>query len=152
MQRVDFDELEIDFGDGETYYWRGRPFTGMAYELRPDGSLWDEVEYKDGLRHNVARSWYPGGQIESETTYYEGSIYGADREWDEAGRLRKESIHEYNYLMRERTWDEAGRLIQEERIDPERPKYARLLKAREAYDRYLDTGQKVQLKALLDED
>jgi antitoxin component YwqK of YwqJK toxin-antitoxin module len=148
VQRADADELEIDFGDGETYFWQGKLFTGIAYELWPDGTLRDETEYQDGRSHNTARDWYPEGQLHSETAYYRGVIYGLDREWDERGRLRKESLHEYGYWLRKRAWDEEGRLTQDQKQVRDAENHALLQKTRDHFDKYLAPGQKARLEAL----
>lgn len=126
MQRVNFDELELDMGDGNLYLWQGHPFTGIAYELRPDGALWSEIKYVNGRRHGIARDWYPSGQLSSETTYFSGGCFGPDREWDENGRLRSETMREFNYPLRERKWDENGHLISETVLGPDSPYYSQL--------------------------
>jgi antitoxin component YwqK of YwqJK toxin-antitoxin module len=157
QQYVDADELELDFGDGETYHWQGKPFTGMAYWLYPDGSPSDEEEYVEGRKHNIARSWYSGGQLKSETTYYKGTGYGPHREWDETGQLRLESIREYGYRVREKAWDETGRLLRDEKLEPDRKmgmdaaNYALFQKKRTVYDKYVDADHRAWLKALIEQ-
>ncbi len=141
MPRVDFDELELDYGDGDRYLRYGQPFTGAAYGLRPDGSLWDEIEYANGERHGKTREWYPSGQLKAETTYYKGAYFGPDREWDENGHLRSETIYEYSYPVRERKWDENGQLISETVLGPGSPKYSRLQALRETYDKSLSINK-----------
>ena len=53
MQRVGLDELDTQ--EGVTYYWREAPFTGTGYELRPDGTLWSEIEFVGGKQQGVSR-------------------------------------------------------------------------------------------------
>jgi len=137
VPRVNDNELEIDYNYGDLYLWQGQPFTGIAYDLHPDGSLWGEVEYVDGREHGKAREWYPSGQLKAETTYLKGAYFGPDREWDENEQLRSETIYEYSYPIRERKWNEAGQLVLETRLGPESPKYSRLQALRETYDQHL---------------
>lgn len=131
MKRVNYDEL--DSPDGVTYSWQGQLFTGTSYELRPNGQLWNEMDFVDGQYHGQMRSWSPSGQLEEETTYYNGVTYGPDREWDEAGRLRREAFIEYSFLVREKKWDENGQLIEEFEIAPDDPNYSLLQKFRAVY-------------------
>lgn len=126
MLRVDFDEMDTQ--DGLTYIWKGQPFTGIAYELRPDGTLRDEIEFVDGQMHGPSRDWYESGQIESETAYYCGTPYGPDRNWDECGRLRREAFLEFGFPAREKRWDEHGRLTLDTVMGPGHPNYALLQK------------------------
>ncbi len=142
MKRADYDEL--DSPDGETYYWMASSdgvtgysqeqlFTGIAYQMRPQGQLWTEEGFLDGRRHGSSRSWYPSGQLEEETTYYNGLTYGPDREWDEAGHLRREAFIEYGFCVREKKWDENGRLTEEYEMTPNDSKYSSLQKSRAVY-------------------
>ncbi len=131
MQRVGLDELDTQ--EGVTYYWREAPFTGTGYELRPDGTLWSEIEFVGGKQQGVSRDWYPSGQRQSETEYYNGVAYGTDRKWDEAGRLRRESHAEYGFRVAEKQWDEAGRLILDFELKPGHPHYDLLQNFRAAY-------------------
>ena len=142
MTRADYDEL--DSPDGETYYWLDSPdgvtcysqeqlFTGVAYQMRPEGQLWTEEEFLDGRRHGQSRSWYPSGQIEEEATYYSSRLYGPARNWDEAGRLRREAFIEYGLRVREKKWDEDGRLTEDYEMPPNHPNYSSLQKFRAAY-------------------
>lgn len=137
MLRVNSDDLEIDYGDGDVYLWQGKPFTGLAYEMHPDGSLWSEVEYVAGREHGLARDWFPSGQLQGETSYYRGKYFGPDREWDAQGQLRSEIVYEYSYPLRERTWDAAGRLMSNKHLEQDPVKYCRLEENRAAYDQYL---------------
>jgi antitoxin component YwqK of YwqJK toxin-antitoxin module len=134
MKRADYDEL--DSPDGVTYYWLDSPgqlFTGIAYQMRPEGQLWSETQFLDGREHGPSRSWFSSGQIEAETTYYNGLTYGPDREWDEAGQLRREAFLEYGFRVREKKWDEAGRLTEEYEMPQDHPNYSLLQKFRAAY-------------------
>lgn len=138
MKRADYDEL--DSPDGVTYYWLDSPrqlFTGIAYQMRPEGQLWNETEFLDGREHGASHSWFPSGQIEKETAYCNGMIYGPDREWDETGRLRREAFIEYGFLVREKKWDEAGRLVEEYEMPPNHPNRSLLEKFHATYDKRL---------------
>lgn len=131
MQRVDMEELDSE--DGITYRWRGELFTGVGYELRPNGQLWDEIEYVEGKKQGLSRDWYPSGQLKAETACYNGANFGPHREWDEAGQLRREMMIEYGFRTREKQWDEAGHLTLDYIMPPDHSNYALLQKYRALY-------------------
>lgn len=84
--------------DGLTY--RGRePFTGVGVELRDDGSLASEVEYRDGLRSGAARGWYPNGQLAEEVHNRLGVAHGSWREYEKDGALALEQELEHGILL-----------------------------------------------------
>lgn len=130
MQQVDFCELEADEGNGETKYWQGRPFTGVASVSRPDGKLWGEIEYVSGRRYKISHEWYPSGRIRIETIYrdvlrpdasFRDEIKDRDalrpkivRRWFASGQMEYEAFYHRGSLYGpNRSWDEAGRLRQE---------------------------------------
>lgn len=139
MVRVEDDEL--DSIDGVTYRWRGEMFTGIGYDLRPNGQLWSEITYKNGKMDGLSRSWHSSGQLKAERAYRSGVIYGPDREWDEAGRLRREAFLEYGFRVREKKWDEAGQLVEDYEMEPSHPNYNLLQNFRAAYDKQLGVVQ-----------
>ena len=73
---VYFDETKFSF---ESYWENGinhyerlfykqndeqfQPFSGLEYELYPDGKLWGYSYYKDGYKHGEDVEFYPNGQI-----------------------------------------------------------------------------------------
>lgn len=144
--RINSDDLELDYGDGDTYLWQGQPFTGLAYEQYPEGPLWSEMEYVEGREHGLAHVWFPSGQLQEETSYYRGKHFGPDREWDAQGQLRSEIIYEYGYRLRERTWDAAGRLVSDKPLEDDLVRYRRLEEMRAAYDQYLTINKEKWLK------
>lgn len=130
-------DQELDTVDGVTYCWQGKPFTGIGYGLRPDGTLAWETNYENGVMNGLAREWYPSGQLKSEVFYCEEDNSEPDREWDKDGQLRRETFLEYGFRVRERKWDEVGRLVEDYVIGPEHPNYNLLQNFRAAYDKRL---------------
>jgi MORN repeat protein len=117
MPRVDFEDL--DLGDDQSITWKGKPFTGVAVEFFPDGTLCSEVPHLDGVRHGLVRAWYPSGQLSEEKNLWQGGIHGYARLWDEQGRLISERIGELGIRIAEKRWDEQGKLIREWHISPQ---------------------------------
>jgi MORN repeat variant len=116
MPRVDWEELEL--GDDQLIFWKDQPFTGVAVEFFPDGTLWSEVPHLKGVRHGVTRQWYPSGKLRDEISYWEGGLHGYHRVWDEQGRLVSEDLGEIGIGIAEKRWDEQGRLIKDWHIGP----------------------------------
>jgi hypothetical protein len=116
LPRVDFEEL--DLGDDQLIVWKGQPFTGIAVEVFPDGTLRGEVPHLEGVRHGWVREWYLSGQLKYEANLWHGGVHGYMREWDEQGRLITEMIGELGIRIAEKRWDEQGRLIRDWHIGP----------------------------------
>lgn len=111
MERVDFEELGYDT---EKYLdtFGGEPFTGIAYETHPDGSLASETAFTDGLKDGRSVEWYASGQIKEEYFMRQGSGHGLLREWFENGSLKREKMREYGIAVWDRTYDEEGNLVE----------------------------------------
>jgi hypothetical protein len=110
---------ELDVGEDQLMVWKGKPFTGVAFELFPDGLLRSEVSFLDGVEHGLVREWFPSGRLKEEMTLWQGSIHGYTRIWDEQGRLVAERLGELGIRVAEKTWDEQGQLITDWRISPQ---------------------------------
>lgn len=131
MNRVPTAELFFA-EDGLTYHGR-QPFTGVGYELRADGSLASEVEYREGLRSGVARGWYPNGQLAEEVHNLLGVAHGAWREYEKDGALALEQELEHGILLWAREPGDDGRLRETYRLDESSPDYEALRELRASY-------------------
>ena len=131
MPRVDFEELDLD--DEQLIVWNGRPFTGIAVEFFPDGTLCSEVPHLEGVRHGLIRAWYPSGQLRKEANLWQGGLHGYKREWDEQGHLVSDELGELGIGIAEKRWDEQGRLIRDWRIGTKDNLYELLLIKREKW-------------------
>jgi antitoxin component YwqK of YwqJK toxin-antitoxin module len=133
LPRVDFDDLELVVSDDQYMFWKGKPFTGVAVEFFPDGTLCGEVPHLDGIEHGLKRAWYPSGQLRKEANLWQGGVHGYRREWDEQGHLTSEMIGELGIRTAEKTWDEQGRLIRDWHIGPNDDMYEILQIKREKW-------------------
>ena len=115
---------DLDFDGNQFAFWEGKPFTGVAYDLMPDGQVWSEIEYIDGKEEGIARTWYPSRQVKHDITYRHGGRHGPEREWFENGNLKRETIFEHTITVKERVWDEQGNLIRDFELDEEDPNYS----------------------------
>ncbi|PTL79682.1 toxin-antitoxin system YwqK family antitoxin [Vitiosangium sp. GDMCC 1.1324] len=118
LPRVHFDELELVVSDDQYMFWKGQPFTGIAVEFFPDGTLQSEVPHVDGIEHGLVRVWRPSGQLCKEENLWYGGLHGYERMWDEQGRLISERIGELGIAIAEKRWDEQGRLTRDWHIGP----------------------------------
>ncbi|NBD09942.1 toxin-antitoxin system YwqK family antitoxin [Corallococcus silvisoli] len=106
MQRVQFDDLMV--GDDQLMFWGDRPFSGVAFELFPNGRLAIETGYAEGLMEGGSRTWSELGVVVEEVQHWGGVRHGPSRSWDEEGRLRVEAVYEYGILVAEQRWSESG--------------------------------------------
>ena len=123
MERVNIDEIEIEYSDGGSpiYTWKDEPFTGVAYELGADGTLLNETAYVDGIQDGTTKSWYPNGQLESAIDMKFNRPHGNFRHWYEDGRIKNEGEAELGHVLRRKEWSASGELENDYRIesDPE---------------------------------
>jgi antitoxin component YwqK of YwqJK toxin-antitoxin module len=109
MLRINYDDLESD-SDG-IYYLDGKPFTGTAYELYPNGQVSSEVEMIEGIANGAVHEWYPSGKPKLEGYGKIGERYSWSHEWFENGNPKHELVCEFHARAKERTWNEQGQLI-----------------------------------------
>ena len=110
--RVDYDELDIS-PDYTQYMYEGKPFTGIAFELWPNGRLRDEVNFVGGMKDGISRSWSESGVLLDEGKHFENWGHGIFREWYENGQLKREMEIELGILLHQRDWSETGELMEE---------------------------------------
>jgi len=123
--RVDSNELEWD---DYVCYYEGQPFTGVAFELRPSGSVWSEQTFSNGLLDGVSRDYHENGRLDSETVYKLGIANGPSRALYASGSPRHERLIELGICVRSREYDESGNVVKDQMLRPEDSNY-RLLEA-----------------------
>ncbi len=65
----------------------GKPFSGVAYELYPNGRLLRAMELKDGKKHGLLQLWYPDGAPQMSVNYREGILHGRFLGWYNNGSV-----------------------------------------------------------------
>jgi len=120
----------LKMNDDQIYFDGPEPFTGVAYQLRDDGSVWAEQTLLHGVPDGPTRSWYPNGQLKTETNYKLGWGDGVSREWYPDGRLKSYDLIECGISIECKGWDEAGALIDDYHIDPASGQFSRLQQLR----------------------
>lgn len=95
---IDFDDLwseycsdrMLDNPEDES----GKPFTGITYELFPNGDLNYYSYYVDGFSHGIYLKFYTGGNIKSKQHIKYGVVNGIEETWFDNGQ--KKSIAKYD--------------------------------------------------------
>jgi len=57
------------------------PFSGLAYELYPEGTLYRAAQYKDGKLNGMTFLWYPDGSPQMSAGYKAGALHGRFQGW-----------------------------------------------------------------------
>jgi antitoxin component YwqK of YwqJK toxin-antitoxin module len=128
MQRIDFDDFVYEHDC--TYTYKGQPFTGVACDYFPNGSLQSEAQFVNGHQEGMAREWYENGRLKFEGEYLGDGFHGISKEWHANGQLKKASAYEYSICLESEEWDENGRLVREFRLQPTDMAYEYLEKRR----------------------
>lgn len=71
-------------------YYRGKPFTGQAFALYPNGDTAKLAAYDDGKQDGAMLSKYPNGQIAEQRYFINGKKEGVHKGWWENGRQKFE--------------------------------------------------------------
>lgn len=121
--RINFEDFEEDpetLWDIYPLIWKGRPFTGVAFEIDSNGQIAIEEDIVDGYPDGYSREWYPSGQIKREHYAKRYASYshikredqfGWTKEWFENGVLKREVIRHFYVEIRDSMWNEQGELI-----------------------------------------
>lgn len=66
------------------------PFTGVLYDLYPNGSQKFEQEFSEGKKHGMETLWYPNSNLRSMSEFSHGILNGSQREWYQDGTPARE--------------------------------------------------------------
>jgi hypothetical protein len=138
MRRVSTDELA--WRPDDLVYFRGEPFTGIAYRLATEGWTLYEREYRCGAESGRAREWYGPGRLAGECAYLDGWLHGPAREYDPDGQLLREASYELGFCLARRRWDRGGQLVEDYHLRETDPEYAQLLRRRDDWRRRRHAG------------
>ena len=113
--------------------YKGRPFTGFAYEAwhglwrlhkimyfigghktgierhwYGNGSLWAEREYSEGLPHGEWRQWFESGKVKALAHYIKGQPDGEFWSWYENGQLAEYNVFKEGQDVTQKTFIKDG--------------------------------------------
>lgn len=127
-----FDDPAFALVHGDTR-WRGRPFTGVAYEPHrwnqlyrlafflggrqvlkelhwyPSGARWIENDFAGGLPHGLFRMWFEDGKAQALARYDRGERHGESWGWHRSGRVTHYARYERGRELAFKTWTFDGK-------------------------------------------
>lgn len=66
------------------------PFTGVLFEVFPNGTKKLEQEFYEGRKHGTETLWYPNSQLRSVSEFSHGILNGSQIEWYHDGSPARE--------------------------------------------------------------
>ena len=86
-------------------------YTGVGFDVYPDGQLKEEGAFKDGSKDGLWKVWYENGQLKEEGAWKDGRHYGLFRNWYENGQLKwEDNYKDGNFDGLSKVWYENGQL------------------------------------------
>ena len=74
---------------------------GKTVTYYPNGQVWEEEMYVNGLLHGVSLEYYTNGKLKSKKTYVNNALHGMVEEYDEEGNLKKKYLYRADNLYEE---------------------------------------------------
>ncbi|MGC3969152.1 MAG: hypothetical protein QM775_17840 [Pirellulales bacterium] len=129
--RVSVELLEYD-DDVRTL--DGKPFSGIGFELYPDGRLRFEVPFSEGFAEGIYQEWHRNGLLKEQWQARRGCAEGTIKSWHDNGVLHSIKEVEYGAEIVYEEWDRDGRQVCSRRVDPESElfKYVLTMRSRAA--------------------
>ena len=103
------------------------PYTGLAYDLYPDGQLESYGYIDNGYRHGLAVYFYSNGKIKSINNQDRGAAEGIQKEYFENGDIESVSYCIAGGEILYKKYDETGKII-EEKTEPTEDDFKRAKK------------------------
>lgn len=138
MARVNWADLDQS-DDGLLVLYRGKNFSGVAFETTPDGKMVSETEYDNGQRTGISREWSPAGVLMKEQSLAFDAARGRKRTWYESGALKSDGLYELGICLREQQWAPDGSLTRDFVMAEDHPQFKTLQLLRKG-----SLGQRVQ--------
>ena len=115
------------------------PFNGTAYGYFIDDTLWEKVDFVDGIREGIRTVWHINGNVALQETYSSGFLQsaasfdfnGAQTDsfedgngaimlyWNDTGIRSQELVYKNHVIVKRTIWDREGLLLS--MIPPELP-------------------------------
>jgi len=118
----EFDCEIIDYGSEPGFEYgicersssgREELFSGIVYELYPNGNLAYYMTVLEGAKHGDSVEFYRSGNLKEFTPMRYGTLTGKSISWHDNGNLRSEKVGKYGGVLSFKEWDEDGKLIKE---------------------------------------
>ena len=95
---------------GDIYYFESKPYTGIGFDVYNTGSLFIEVNYKQGIM-GLIKYYHNNGQLEKEGVLKGGKQEGLWKYYDENGILWREITFKDDNPVSSICWDKKGDVI-----------------------------------------
>ncbi len=132
-KRVLVDECTVK---GDIVYYDSKPFSGILFNVYPNGNTKWEQEYKNGVKNGtnkiwdsekkdlvtaeqtfidgqldgLAKVWYSNGTLAKEANFKKGVEVGVHKEWFEDGKIAKEYTNDQGIPGYLKSWHNNGKL------------------------------------------
>ncbi|TVT38969.1 hypothetical protein FNT36_14955 [Hymenobacter setariae] len=138
MTRISVNELDEEYNHAGSLVmmWQGQPFTGIAFQMSPQGTLWCEQAYVEGTLTGISKEWYLNGQLKSQTEYKWNRIHGRDQEWYAGGQAKSNSSYELGIVLSEQQWDKQSNLVKDYQLEQGSAPYTELVRERAIFQKY----------------
>ena len=83
------------------------PFTGIARDYFPDGTVHMEIPIKNGKFHGRVTEWHSNGKMNAQSDFSEGQLHGQNREWTADGKLFRERVYDHDRIASEKNHEDA---------------------------------------------
>lgn len=95
------------------------PFTGMAVERHPNGTVAARFSYRNGISHGPAAMFYEDGNRESEALMEDGIVNGKITRWFKNGNLKSETPYLKGRMsgLKVEYWENGNRRHEETYVD-----------------------------------
>ena len=121
------DHSELELYDDQSYWYKDKPFTGLAKHYRDDGSLESEVSYEDGVQEGVYRDWNTQGKLVEEGYIHLGTFHGKVSKWFDNGQLKSVEIYKFGICVETTEWNEQGLELAHSELASDDPKWETIL-------------------------
>jgi antitoxin component YwqK of YwqJK toxin-antitoxin module len=109
IKDLDFMEWAPDSEPRLSYL--GKPYNGIAYNMRLDDTLEYEHEYIEGYREGIQKEFYPNGKISSIYHRKWSRFHGEETEWYLNGNIKLKADWQLGHKLYSEEWNEEGLLI-----------------------------------------
>ncbi|CAH2214824.1 toxin-antitoxin system YwqK family antitoxin [Tepidibacter aestuarii] len=107
---------------GDMLFYKEKPFTGLRYELYPEGQLRSLTPYENGFNNGICREWYTTGELMCEYESKRGVNNGSKTYWHQNGLIKSIANYELGIELDYKEWNGKGNLVKSRKFDPDNQK------------------------------
>lgn len=128
-------EEQLDFGQGDQLLYQNEPFSGICYEVYPNGQLKEERSYEGGLPKGLCREWHDNGRLSREWIAQHGFAPNQSIEWHCDGQLKSVMRRELGVELEYSEWDVSGKRMIHRELQEDSHMYSVLVALRKRHGR-----------------